>query len=150
MKNYKKIEVQNININMEELLMVIQEQNKMLQDTIIYYNEQKNNETQSISRPIFNKKNGNKNLISLRMLSEYTNNGLKELSNPNLSNKAKESDEEEDIFINLQNIENRIEYLKMNQSKPRVFEQRKPNDRGSYTKEEIPTYKDHKVNILGY
>ena len=150
MKNYKRIEVQKINKNMEELLMVIQEQNKILQDTIIYYNEQKNNEIQSRSRPIFNKINGNKKLISLRMLIENTDNGLKELSNPNLSNKDEEYDEEEDIFINLQNIENRIEHLKMNQSKPIVFKQRKPNDRASILKKRYQLIKDHKVNILGY
>ena len=98
MESYKKIEVQKINNNMEKLLMVIQEQNKILQDAIIYYNEKKNNEIQSISRPIFNKIHENKKLISLRMLSENTNNRLKELFNPYLSNE--ESDEDEDMFIN--------------------------------------------------
>ena len=44
MESYKMIEVQEINNNMDKLLMVIQEQNKILQDTIIYYNEKKNNE----------------------------------------------------------------------------------------------------------
>ena len=60
MKNYKRIEVQKIDNNMEELLMVIQERNKILQDTIIYYNEKKDKEMITISRPLFNKINGDK------------------------------------------------------------------------------------------
>ena len=71
-------------------LSLIQEQNGILQDTIICYNEKKNNKLQSMSRPIFNKINGNKKLISLRMLRENTNNGLKELSNLELFDKDKE------------------------------------------------------------
>ena len=47
------------------------------------------------------------------MLSENTDNSLKELSNPELFDE--ESDEEEDIFINLQDIENRKEHLKINE-----------------------------------
>ena len=47
---------------------------------------------------------------------------LKELSNPEISNEESESgEEEEDVFINLKYIENRIEHLKMNESKPSVF-----------------------------
>ena len=38
----------------------------------------------AISRPIFNKINEDKKLISLRMLSENIDNGLKELSNPEI------------------------------------------------------------------
>ena len=60
MKNYKRIEVQKIDNNMEELLMVIQERNKILQYTIIYYNETKDKEMITISRPLFNKINGDK------------------------------------------------------------------------------------------
>ena len=56
MENYKRIEVQKINNNMEELLIVIQDQNKILQDTIIYYNEKKDKEMIAISKPIFNKR----------------------------------------------------------------------------------------------
>lgn len=93
MESFKKIEVQKINNNMEELLIVIQEQNKILQDTIIYFNEMKNNEIQSISKPIFNKIDGNKKLISLRRMSENTNNGLKELSD---RNEESDTDEEDD------------------------------------------------------
>ena len=65
---------------------------------------------------MFNKINENKKLISLRMLNENTDNWLKELFDPKLSNK-----DEEDVFINLQDVENRIEHLKMNESKPRIF-----------------------------
>ena len=105
---------------MEELLMVIQEQNKILQDTIIYYNEKKDKEMITISRPLFNKINKDKKkLLSLRMLSENIDNGLKELSNPEIS--YEDSEFEEEVFINLQDIENRIEHLKMNESKLRVF-----------------------------
>ena len=46
MESFKTIEVQKINHNLEELLIVIQEQNKFLQGTIIYFNEKKNNEIQ--------------------------------------------------------------------------------------------------------
>ena len=60
-----------------------------------------------------------KKLISLRMLSENIDNGLKELSNPEISHE--DSEFEEEVFINLQDIENRIEHLKMNESKLRVF-----------------------------
>ena len=55
MENYKRIEIQKIDDNMEELLMVIQEQNKILQDTIIYFNEKKDKEMIAISKPVFNK-----------------------------------------------------------------------------------------------
>ena len=55
MENYKRIEIQKIDNNMEELLIVIQEQNKILQDTIIYFNEKKDKEMIVISKPIFNK-----------------------------------------------------------------------------------------------
>ena len=48
------------------------------------------------------------------MLSENTDNGLKELSNPQLFDEESD-DEEEDIFINLQDIENRKEHLKINE-----------------------------------
>ena len=54
------------------------------------------------------------------MLSENIDNGLKELSNPEISHE--DSEFEEEVFINLQDIENRIEHLKMNESKSRVFE----------------------------
>ena len=123
MEKFKKIEIQKINNNMEELLIVIQEQNKILQDTIIYFNEKRNNnEIQSISKPIFNKTNGNKKLISLRMLNEDTNNRLKEQLDTNEYSKI---DEEEDIFIYLQDIKTRTEHLKTNESKPRIYKQGK-------------------------
>ena len=114
MESFKEIEVQKINNNMEELLIVIQEQNKILQDTIFYFNEKKNYEIQSISRQIFNKIDGNKKLISLKMLSENANNRLKESSNSELFDKDEkyETSEEEDIFIDLQHIENRIKRFK--------------------------------------
>ena len=76
--------------------MVIQEQNKILQDTIIYYNEKKNKEILPISRPIFNKINEDKKLISLRMLRE----SIKELSNQKISDEESEFEEEEEVFIN--------------------------------------------------
>ena len=66
-------------------------------------------------------KNEDKKLISLRMLSENVDNGLKELYNPEISNEESKSEEEEDVLINLWDIENRIEQLKMNESKPTVF-----------------------------
>ena len=47
---------------MEELFIVIQEQNKILQDTIIYYNEHKDKEMITISKPIFNKINKDKKI----------------------------------------------------------------------------------------
>ena len=43
--------------------------------------KRKNSEIKSISRLIFNKIDGYKKLITLKMLSDDTNNGLKELSN---------------------------------------------------------------------
>lgn len=98
MESFKKIEVQKINNNMEDLLILIQEQNKILQDTIIYFNEKKNNNEIQSSRPIFNKIQGNKKLISLRMISENTNNGLKELSEIDEDSKF---DEKDDVFINI-------------------------------------------------
>lgn len=74
------------------------------------------------------------------MLSENSNNGLKELSD---NNKESETDEEnENVFINLEDIERRIEYLKMNKSKPRVFEQGESSNRASYVREEISTYEN--------
>ena len=96
MENYKRIEVHKINKNMEELLIVIQEQKFFLQDTVIYYNELKDKEMITISKPIFNKINKDKKLISLRMLSENI-----ELPNQEISDKESESEEEDDIIINL-------------------------------------------------
>ena len=52
-----------------------------MQDSIIYYNEKKDKEMITISKPIFNKTKEDKMLISLRMLSENIDNGLTELSN---------------------------------------------------------------------
>ena len=54
------------------------------------------------------------------MLSENIDNELKELSNLEISDE--DSEFEDEVFINLQDIENRIEHLKMNESKSRVFE----------------------------
>ena len=50
----------------------------------------------TISKPIFNKINKDKKLISLRMLSENI-----ELPNQEISDKESESEEEDDIVINL-------------------------------------------------
>ena len=94
MENYKRVEVQKINNNMEELLIVIQKQTKILQDTIIYYNEHKDKEMITISKPIFNKINKDKKLIILRMLSENI-----ELPNQEISDKEFESEEEDYIVI---------------------------------------------------
>ena len=83
---------------------------------------------------VFNKINEDKKLISLRMLSENIDNRLKELSNLEIFNEESECEEEEDVFINLQDIENRVKYLKMNESKPRVFKQGEFGNRASYTR----------------
>ena len=53
----------------------------------------------AISWSIFNKVNEDKKLVSLRMPSENVDNGLKELSNPEIF--EEEYEEEEDVFINL-------------------------------------------------
>lgn len=53
------------------------------------------------------------------MISENPNNGLKELSD---RNKESKRDDNEDVFINLQDIKNIIEHLKMNEAKPKIYE----------------------------
>ena len=71
-------------------------------------------------------------------MSENTNNILKELFD---RNEESETDEEnDDVFINLENIEKRIERLKMSEEKPRVSEQSESSNRASYAREDISIY----------
>lgn len=129
MESIKKIDVHKINNTWK---------NYSLYDTIIYFNEKKNNnEIQFISRPIFNKIERNKKLISSWIISENTNNWLKELSE---YDEEFENEEDEDIFINIQDIKRRIVKIKMNEANPRTFKKCESSNKTFYAREEILTY----------